>query len=120
MLTESLRLLEQVAAIYEATGATLRCEETTTIVQGSWKALEIFMPYAYARQGAPAVHASAARKTVQWLADRRASWQDAGLAQQAWRQFEQELGDRARNHRNNPMCPAIRPGRGNTKPGNQA
>jgi hypothetical protein len=105
MLTESLGLLEQVATIYEATGETLRCKETTIIEQGSWKALEIFMPYAYARQGAPAVHASAARKTVQWLADRRASWQDAGLAQQAWRQFEQELGDRARNHRNNPMCP---------------
>jgi hypothetical protein len=105
VLAESLRLLEQVAAIYEAIGGILQCEETTTVEQGSWKALEAFIPYAYARQGAPTAYASAARKTVQRLAGRRASWQETGLAQLAWQQYAEELEGRALNPRINPMCP---------------
>jgi hypothetical protein len=105
MLTESLRLLEQVAAIDEASSGILRCEEIPVIEQDSWRALDTFLAYAYTRQGAPSAYAYAARKTVEGLAERRASWQEAGLAQQAWQQYKDELKGRAPNHRNNPMCP---------------
>jgi hypothetical protein len=105
MLTESLRLLEQVAAIDEASSGTLRREEIPVIEQDSWRALDTFLAYAYAWQGAPSAYAYAARKTVQGLAERRASWQEAGLAQQAWQHYKDELKGRAPNHGNNPMCP---------------
>ena len=103
MLTESLRLLEQVAAIDEASSGTLRREEIPVIEQDSWRALDTFLAYAYARQGAPSAYAYAARKTVQGLAERRASWQETDLAQQAWQRYKDESSEQSDVSPGNPL-----------------
>jgi len=105
MLAERLRFLERVAALYEADIASLRREDLADIEQDGWKALEIFLAYAYERQGASPAYAPAARETIQTLANQGASWTESGLAKQAWRLYTKQLKGQPLNEQNNPMCP---------------